>query len=115
MSSVPQDSPSRGLIILHDLLKQVVTLSLASTGFLFTIHAAGYVNRSFVYAYLVSLGGFAFCIVTALCGQIAFVSAALREPSRLPRFFRSVKAWFGASWGGFVIGFGGLLVIAFNT
>jgi len=36
MSSVPQDSPSRGLIILLDLLKQVVTLSLASTGFLFT-------------------------------------------------------------------------------
>jgi energy-converting hydrogenase Eha subunit C len=114
MSSVPQEPPSRGPALLQDLLKQVVTLSVASIGFLFAIRSAGHVDAGFLWAYRIALGGFLLCIISALYGQIALVSAAFREPSRLPNFLRNGRSWFVVSWVGFGLGFAGFLVLAFQ-
>ena len=112
MANIPQEPLDRAPALLNDLLKQVITLSVASIGFLFAIRSAGFVHSDPIWLYRVALAGFLLSIIVSLYGQIALVSAAFQEPTRLPAFLRNGKFWFVFSWVGFAVGFASFMIMA---
>lgn len=112
ISNILQIQDDRATELLNSLLRHVATVSVAGIGFLFSVRSAGFVTADPIWLYRLALCGFLVSVMASLYGQVAIVSSAFQEQSKLPKFLLSSKFWFILAWLGFLVGVAALFLLA---